>query len=114
MTDRALAGRKARRRGLSCERRCINYQRENGRKVWRVRGSPTPDFIGWDVKHQCHLAGEVKNRVLGPMALKNAANRLLELESPPGTVLEIWMERPDGTWDWRWVDKIGTKFASHV
>jgi hypothetical protein len=49
--------------------------------------------------------GEIKNRVLGERALKNAVARLLELNTPKDTVLEIWMERPDKTWDVRWVKR---------
>jgi len=104
MTDRSRAGRVARRRGLSCERRCINHQREKGTHIWRVRGSPTPDFVGW-TDDGCYLVGEIKNRVLGERALKNAVARLLELNTPKDTVLEIWMERPDKTWDVRWVKR---------
>lgn len=111
MTDRSKAGRKARMHGLSCERRCINYQREVlGRKVWRTRGSPTPDFVGW-TEADCWVVGEIKNRPLGPAALKRVAERLLELDTPAGTFLEVWMENPDGSWSRRLVDKIGTKFA---
>lgn len=100
--------------GLSCERRCINYQREVlGRKVWRTRGSPTPDAVGW-TEADCWVVEEIKNRVLGPTALKRVGERLLELETPPGTMLEVWMEKPDGAWERRFIDKIGTKFSSHV
>jgi len=108
MHDHSKAGHKARMRGLSCERRCINYQRENGRRVWRVRGSPTPDFVGWTEEGQ-HVAGEIKNRVLGPKALKNVGERLLATGAPTDTILEVWMEREDKTWDVRWINRVGRK-----
>lgn len=111
MIDRAAAGRKARMRGLSCERRCINYQREVlGRKVWRTRGSPTPDAVGW-TEAGCWVCEEIKNHLLGPTALKRVAERLVELDSPPGTFLEVWMERPDGSWKCHWIDRIGEKYS---